>query len=353
MSALQVRVFELSRLIAKKDLQRFLEHCDLEERGLGWNGLVRAEYWIRDLSHRSGSCELRAHWVFAPWAQNPEDHVGKVQTSWQTKFGLKEIAEPKQEHLTASEWSMVHVYHGKDRQDSRSTLMDEVLEKTFIRVSPKIASIKQKCKDESLPPISLSEQDGFILKNLVSMIGAKRGIEIGTLGGYSAAWLCEGMGVDGILITIERDAKRSRFAADNLTSAGFKGQVECRSGEALQVLSNIETEFAGQPLWDFVFIDANKDAYGDYVEWAMKNVRKGGLILADNAYLWGAMIHYPHPWKEHPENKEDRVSKTRLHGFDASDYKGMSKAWDLLSKSADFETWMLPVPDGILVARKL
>lgn len=319
----------------------FLKHCDVHDRGVGWNGLERAQYLARD-AEQPGFVELRMSWTFAPQANDPGQQLTALAAKWAEMFAMEPLDLVDAD---LHEWRVVHSYFGNDRQDCRSPLMDHVVAEAFVKEPVSYAQVRVRNTAQGLPPISLSAQDGQIMMSLLRLAGARKGVEIGSLGGYSAAWICEAIGPTGMLVTIEKDAKRSRLAAENLQNLGYGDRVECRSGDALQVLKNLATEGP----WDFVFIDADKGGYGNYVRWAMEHLRPGGIILADNAYLWGGMLSFPQPWVDAAAHSE---AGSRLHGFDAAEYQGMSEAWRHLAESPEFETWMLPVPDGILVARK-
>jgi predicted O-methyltransferase YrrM len=131
-----------------------------------------------------------------------------------------------------------------------------------------------------LRPINVSPTGGRLLQLLALMIGARRILEIGTLGGYSAIWLARALPPDGKLISLEIDEHHAAVARRNLAGAGLAGTVEVRVGPALAALQVMEQ--AGETPFDLVFVDADKDGYVAYLEKAVALVRNGGLILADN-----------------------------------------------------------------------
>jgi predicted O-methyltransferase YrrM len=120
---------------------------------------------------------------------------------------------------------------------------------------------------------------------LAQMHGAKKILEIGTLAGYSTIWLARALPVDGKLVTLEFDPKHAEVARANIANAGLADKVEVRVGSALDTLPLLEAEGVGP--FDFVFIDANKNGYADYLGWALKLTRRGSVILADNAVQQG------------------------------------------------------------------
>jgi predicted O-methyltransferase YrrM len=133
---------------------------------------------------------------------------------------------------------------------------------------------------EGLRPINVSANSGQLLHLLALLSGARRILEIGTLGGYSAIWLARALPADGKLISLEIDEHHAEVAHHNLAEAGLAAKVEVRVGPALASLSAMEQ--AGEAPFDLVFIDADKDGYVAYLQKAVTLVREGGLILADN-----------------------------------------------------------------------
>jgi predicted O-methyltransferase YrrM len=133
---------------------------------------------------------------------------------------------------------------------------------------------------EGLRPINVSASGGQLLHLLALMGGARRILEIGTLGGYSAIWLARALPQDGKLISLEIDEHHAAVARRNLAEAGLATKVEVRAGPALASLAAMEE--AGEAPFDLVFIDADKDGYVAYLQKAVPLVREGGLILADN-----------------------------------------------------------------------
>ena len=122
---------------------------------------------------------------------------------------------------------------------------------------------------------------------LAKMTGARRILEIGTLGGYSTIWLARALSDDGKLVTLEAEKKHADVARKNIAQAGFAEKVEVRVGRALDTLPKLEKEGAGP--FDFVFLDADKPNNPAYFEWALKLTRKGSVIVADNVVRWGAI----------------------------------------------------------------
>lgn len=141
-------------------------------------------------------------------------------------------------------------------------------------------------EEAGLPQISISAEEGRILQLLIGAIGARTVLEIGTLAGYSAISMAKALPPDGRLITLEHDAKHAAFARDWVRRAGFTHMIEVREGDALATLPDL----AGEAPFDLVFIDADKISYPQYLDWALRYTRVGGLIVADNAFRAGAIV---------------------------------------------------------------
>jgi predicted O-methyltransferase YrrM len=120
------------------------------------------------------------------------------------------------------------------------------------------------------------------------MIGAKRILEIGTLGGYSTIWLARALPDNGQLITLEADSKHAAVARKNIARAGFAKVVDIRVGPALETLAQIEA--AGEGPFDLFFLDADKPNNPNYFQWALRLSRPGSAIVADNVVRYGALI---------------------------------------------------------------
>jgi predicted O-methyltransferase YrrM len=139
-----------------------------------------------------------------------------------------------------------------------------------------------------LPAISVSPPLGKLLELFVRSFGAKRVLEIGTLGGYSTIWMARGLPRDGKLITLESHPTHAAVARENISVAGFSSIVEVREGPALETLAQIAAEQL--PPFDLTFIDADKQTYSAYLEWAIKLSRSGSVIIADNVVRDGHIV---------------------------------------------------------------
>ncbi|HVC25741.1 MAG TPA: O-methyltransferase [Acidimicrobiales bacterium] len=139
-----------------------------------------------------------------------------------------------------------------------------------------------------LPQINVARNQGRLLELLATMIGARSILEIGTLGGYSTIFLARALPAGGRLVTLEFAARHAEVARANLDRAGLADVVEVRVGPGVVSLERLASEGAGP--FDMVFIDADKESYPQYFAWAMRLVRPGGLIVADNVVRGGAIL---------------------------------------------------------------
>ena len=143
-------------------------------------------------------------------------------------------------------------------------------------------------KAAGLPAIEVSAPHGKLLMLLARSIGARRILEVGTLGGYSTIWLARALPADGRLLTLEADSKHADVARKNIERAGFGDIVEVRLGRALDTLAALEVG-NGEP-FDFIFLDADKRNNPNYFAYALKLARPGSLIVTDNVVRSGAVV---------------------------------------------------------------
>ena len=142
---------------------------------------------------------------------------------------------------------------------------------------PALDAAVEASRAAGLPEIAVAPNQGKLLNMMARAAGARRILEIGTLGGYSAIWLARALPNGGKLVTLEFDPKHAEVARANLARAGLADRAEVITGRALDTLPKLSGPF------DFIFIDADKQSYPDYFRWAVKLSRKGSVIVADNA----------------------------------------------------------------------
>ena|SRR5438105_2031605 len=166
----------------------------------------------------------------------------------------------------------------------RWTAVDHYITELLVRPDPALEAALQASAAADLPPISVSAAQGKLLSLMATAMGARRILEIGTLGGYSTIWLARALPAGGRLITLEVDAKHAEVARSNFTRAGLAHLIDVRIGPALDTLPQLAGPF------DLIFIDADKTSYPAYLAWAVKLARPGSLIVADNVVRQGAVI---------------------------------------------------------------
>jgi predicted O-methyltransferase YrrM len=158
------------------------------------------------------------------------------------------------------------------------TQVDQYIENLFVASDPALDAALAASTAAGLPAIAVSPAQGKLLQVLATAIGARRMLEIGTLGGYSTIWLARALPPDGRLITLELEQKHADVARANVSRAGLSKVVDVRVGRALDQLPSLRSEGP----FDLIFIDADKGGYTEYLSWAVTLARPGALIIADN-----------------------------------------------------------------------
>ncbi|MEK4153857.1 O-methyltransferase [Paenibacillus odorifer] len=180
---------------------------------------------------------------------------------------------------------------------NQTTTWDKVDQYIKERLIPQDAVLEEVLvtnQQAGLPPFDVSPSQGKFLNLLVQMKGARRILEIGTLGGYSTIWMARALPSDGQIVTLELDPIHAQVAKANLSLAEVDHLVELRVGDALEQLSQMKQE--GVEPFDFIFIDADKPNNPNYLKWALQFSQPGSVILGDNVIREGEVIN---------ENSED------------------------------------------------
>ena len=160
------------------------------------------------------------------------------------------------------------------------TAVDRYFSETLVPSDPVLDAALQANTKAGLPAIDVAPNQGKFLQLLVQLRGARRILEIGTLGGYSSIWMARALPADGRLTTLEFSPKHAEVARANIARAGLEKIVEIRVGPALETLSKMEKE--GTEPFDLIFIDADKPNNPNYLPWALKFSRPGTLLIGDN-----------------------------------------------------------------------
>lgn len=173
--------------------------------------------------------------------------------------------------MSEAQWNAIDAYIG-DHLIASDPILDHAL----------------RASDEAgLPQIAVAPNQGKMLQLLAMIMGARRILEIGTLGGYSTIWLARALPADGHLITLEYNPTHADVARANIAHAGLSDKVEVRVGRGVDLLPILADE--GHQ-FDFVFVDADKPSNVDYMRWALQLTRRGGVIIVDNVIRHGGVI---------------------------------------------------------------
>lgn len=165
--------------------------------------------------------------------------------------------------------------------------MDAYLEQNLLKSDPVLEKVAQNSEAADLVPHAVTALQAQFLAMMIQMIGAKRVLEIGCLGGYSAIAMARALPEDGVLITTEIDARTAQVAQSNIDGSGFGDRIDLRTGPAMGVL---DEEIASGGVFDFVFIDADKVNHKAYLERAIQLSQTGSVIVADNIVRGGAVL---------------------------------------------------------------
>jgi predicted O-methyltransferase YrrM len=155
----------------------------------------------------------------------------------------------------------------------------------FAVEDPLLLELRDEADRAGLPPIAISADTGRLLQVMLRAVGALRVLEIGTLGGYSAIWMARVLPPDGRLLSLEIEPAHAAFARRYFERAELADRIEVRVGRAVDLLPTLD----GQ-LFDVAFLDADKAPLPTYLDWALRLVRPGGLIIADNALRGGRVM---------------------------------------------------------------
>ncbi|HEX9049550.1 MAG TPA: O-methyltransferase [Anaeromyxobacter sp.] len=194
-----------------------------------------------------------------------------------------------------------------------------------------LREIRERSAAAGLPPIAVGRFDGLHLEVLARACGARKAVEIGTLGGYSGVCLLRGMGERGFLHTIERDPHHAKVARESFARAGVADRVALYVGEAAEQLRLFER----QGPFDLVFVDADKLGYPAYLAWAEEHLRVGGIVLADNTFGFG------------------HVHEARPAGESAEAMAALRRFSERLAGGGRFRATMLPTAEGLSLGVKV
>lgn len=208
--------------------------------------------------------------------------------------------------------------------------MAAYIARTYAPEDAVLREIRERSARAGLPDIQVAALDGRHLEVLARATGARRAVEIGTLGGYSGVCLLRGMGPSGFLHTLEIEPLHVEVAGESYRRAGVADRVRIHLGSAHETLPRLASEGP----FDLVFLDADKVSYDAYLGWAEANLRPGGVLLADNAFLFGDL-----PGEGEAAGREDVVAMQRFHAR--------------LARGDRWSATVLPTGEGLTLAVKL
>jgi caffeoyl-CoA O-methyltransferase len=165
----------------------------------------------------------------------------------------------------------------------------EYVRRAYLPEDEVLREIRERSAREGLPDIQVAPLDGRHLEVLTRAAGVRRAVEIGTLGGYSGVAILRGMSDDGTLDSVEINPHHAEVARETFRRNGLGERARVHVGSALDVLPGL----AERGPFDLVFIDADKEAYPLYLAWAAQNLRRGGVLIGDNAFLFGQLPDDP------------------------------------------------------------
>ena len=209
--------------------------------------------------------------------------------------------------------------------------IDDYVEDLFAPKDETLEAALRDAQGAGLPEIHVSAVEGKLLYLLAKISGARRILEIGTLGAYSTIHLARALPEDGELTSMELNEEHAEVARRNVERAGLSGRVQIAVGDARELLAAMVGE--GFEPFDLVFIDADKDGYPEYLDRALELSRPGPVILGDNAIRGGTVL-----------DAEDGSSSAAVREFN-----------EKLAEDPRLEAIVLPIlrerVDGLAIAR--
>ncbi len=163
--------------------------------------------------------------------------------------------------------------------------LENYVRDTFAVEDEILSTIRSEIPRRGLPEITIKPEEGRFLQFIVAASGARAAVEIGTLGGYSGVWIARGLPAGGKLTTLELSEKHAAVAADHFEMAGVADKVDIRVGDAHELLLDL----AHEGPFEFLFIDAEKEGYPAYLDWAEANLRPRGIVAGHNAFGFGTI----------------------------------------------------------------
>ena len=207
----------------------------------------------------------------------------------------------------------------------------DYLNQTFGSKHPVLDKIMREVENESVLHMQISAHEARLLQFLVKLSKVEKAVEIGTLYAYSTFHIAQSLTEGGKVWTLDRSLGRHKKSQEIFRDSDLKEKIEWLTGPAKDSLNIIEK----QAPFDMVFIDADKESYLDYLKWAEEHLKEGGLLIADNTFLFGAVYSEP-----------ERNSKTET-------IKIMEKFNKRLADKSFWQGALIPTQEGLTVGVKL
>lgn len=221
---------------------------------------------------------------------------------------------------------MIFTKNMRTKKTNRSNYLNSV----FSKEDKILKNIREYAEKQSVDYMQISAYEGGILQFLCKALNVKKAVEIGTLYGYSSLIIARALPSNGRLFTLDQDKNKQEQSQQLIKEDKHSHKIEFISGLANKSLKNLESKAP----FDMVFIDADKTSYLDYLKWSYKNLKSGGLIIADNTFLFGAIYN---------ESKKEVNQKalTIMKQFNKE-----------ISQSGLYTSTLIPTAEGLTVGIK-
>ncbi|HHB11903.1 MAG TPA: O-methyltransferase [Chromatiales bacterium] len=211
-----------------------------------------------------------------------------------------------------------------------SDALHAYLLRTGVREPPLLSRLREETARDPMARMQIAPEQGRFMELLVSILGARRAIEIGTFTGYSALWIARALPPDGLLVCCDISETWTRVARRYWAEAGLDDRIRLHLAPALETLDGLLAQGeAGS--FDFAFIDADKKGYAAYFERCLRLLRPGGVVAVDNVFWDGAVVD------ETPGDEDTQAIRAFNERLAADDRVALS---------------VVPVGDGLALARK-
>ncbi|MDE2858213.1 MAG: O-methyltransferase [Chloroflexota bacterium] len=202
----------------------------------------------------------------------------------------------------------------------------DYVDNLFVREDEALAFVRRQTAEHGLPQINLQPHEGLMVQLFVRMCAARKVVEVGALAGYSAIWIARALPGDGQLITIDKSSEHCALARAHIQRAGLADKVSVLQGDGRQVLDKLAVDAP----FDALFVDADKVSYPHYFSWAAEHLRRGGIVMAHNAFWSGQILS--------PQSEDDY---------------GLVRFNQMLAEHRSFESTIIEVGDGLALGVKV